>query len=153
MSSPIPNPKEFWSGVMFTAFGLATVFIGRDYAMGSAGHMGPGYFPTMLGGLLTLLGLLAVARSLLKAGEGIEKFAFKEAGLVLLSVLLFAVMVRGAGLLAAVFVMVMMSAYASAKFEVKSTMLLAVGGAASCSLVFVKWLGVPMPIIGPWFGY
>ena len=38
----IRNPKDFWSGVLFIAFGLAAVIIARDYAMGTAGRMGPG---------------------------------------------------------------------------------------------------------------
>lgn len=152
MSSHIRNPREFWSGVMFTIIGLAAVLIGRDYAMGSAGRMGPGYFPTVLGGLLALLGLVALVRSFFTEGEPLGKFAVKESLLILVAVVLFGLLLRGAGLLVSVVVLVMVSAYASEKFEWKSSVLLAIGGAIFCALVFVLGLGVPMPILGTWFG-
>lgn len=153
MSSLIRNPKEFWSGVMFVIFGLSAVIIGRDYTMGSAGRMGPGYFPTILGTLLALLGLIAVVRSFVASGEALEKFAVKETFLVLLGVLLFGLLLRGAGLVVSVLLLVMVSAYASSKFEWKSSLLLAVGAAIFCAVVFVLGLGVPMPILGSWFGF
>lgn len=137
---------------MFTIIGLAAVLIGRDYAMGSAGRMGPGYFPTVLGGLLALLGLVALVRSFFTEGEPLGKFAVKESLLILVAVVLFGLLLRGAGLLVSVVVLVMVSAYASEKFEWKSSVLLAIGGAIFCALVFVLGLGVPMPILGTWFG-
>jgi len=59
----IKNGKDFWSGLMFMGFGIAFFVLSRDYTMGSALRMGPGYFPTVLGGLLAVLGLLVFARS------------------------------------------------------------------------------------------
>lgn len=153
MSLSIRNPKEFWSGVMFTIFGLSAVLIGQGYSMGSAGRMGPGYFPVALGSLLALFGLIAIVRSFLVKGEALEKFAVKEAFLVLLSVFLFGFLLRTTGLAISVIVMVMVSAYASSKFELKSSLLLAIGGAIFCAVVFVLGLGVPMPILGSWFGF
>ncbi|MEN3294861.1 MAG: putative tricarboxylic transport rane protein [Burkholderiales bacterium] len=153
MSLQIRNPKEFWSGVMFTIFGASALFIGREYTVGSAGRMGPGYFPAVLGGILTLLGLIAVARSFFGKGVPLGEFAIKETFLILLAVVLFGVLLRGAGLLVAVTVLVMVSAYASGKFEWKSTLALAIGGAIFCAAVFVLGLGVPMPLGGSWFGF
>ena len=59
----IKNGKDFWAGVMYLGFGIAFVIVSRNYSMGSALRMGPAYFPTWLGGLLTLLGLIIMARS------------------------------------------------------------------------------------------
>ncbi len=59
----IKNGKDFWAGIMYIGFGLAFVLVARNYSMGSALRMGPAYFPTWLGGLLTLLGVIIVARS------------------------------------------------------------------------------------------
>ena len=44
----IANGKDFWAGLMFVAFGLAFMFVARNYAMGNAVRMGPAYFPTVL---------------------------------------------------------------------------------------------------------
>lgn len=153
MPTFIRHPKDFWAGIIFLIFGLAAVIIGRDYTMGTAGRMGPGYFPTILGGLLALIGLAAMIRSFLRPGEAIGKFYIKNLLLVSVAVLLFGFLMRDAGLLPAVIAIVMVSAYASPKFTWLSTLLIALGLSAFCVLVFVKLLGLPMPILGPWLGF
>jgi hypothetical protein len=65
----IRSPKDFWAGLMFIAFGLfAAIFAYANYQMGTAVRMGPAYFPTVLGGLLALLGVLVL----------IEAFALED---------------------------------------------------------------------------
>ena len=153
MPSFIRHPKDFWIGIIFLFFGLAAIVIGRDYTMGTAGRMGPAYFPTVLGGLLALVGLVGVIRSFLRAGEPVGKFYIKEIVLILVAVLLFGFLVRGAGLVPAALVLVLLSAYASPKFTWGASLLLAIGLAVFAVVVFVKLLGLPMPILGPWLGF
>jgi hypothetical protein len=149
----IRHPKDFWTGTIFLFFGLAAVILGQDYPMGTAGKMGPAYFPSVLGSLLALIGATAVIRSLVRSGEPVGKFYIKEIILILSAVLLFGALMRGAGLAVAVVVLVVLSAYASPKFHWGSALLLAGGLAAFSVLVFVKLLGLPMPMIGPWFSF
>ena len=52
----ITNGKDFWAGMMFMAFGLGFMVVANNYAMGTAVRMGPAYFPTVLGGMLAVLG-------------------------------------------------------------------------------------------------
>ena len=52
----IRNQKDFWAGLLFSAFGLFFSGFGTRYAFGDAARMGPGYFPTVLGVLLIVLG-------------------------------------------------------------------------------------------------
>ena len=137
---------------MFLCFGLCGVYIAREYDMGTADSMGPAYFPTMLGWLLAAIGLATVIRSMMGHGEALEKVAFKELILVLVSVLLFAFLVRGAGLAIAIPVLIMVSAYASHIFSWKASALLALGASVLSIMLFVKALGLPLPILGPWFG-
>lgn len=153
MPSFIRHPKDFWTGIIFLIIGMAAIIIGRDYQMGSAGRMGPAYFPSVLGGLLALIGAIGVIRSFLRPGEAIGKFYIKEIVLVLVAVLLFGLLMRGAGLVPAVLVLVLMSAYASPKFTWGPSLLLAIGLAVFAVVVFVKLLGLPMPILGPWLGF
>lgn len=152
MPSFIQHPKDFWTGLIFLTLGLTAIIVGLDYTMGTAGRMGPAYFPTVLGALLSFIGLCAVIRSFFRSGEAIERLAVKELLLILLSVLLFGVLIRGAGLVAAVVVVIMVSSYASKKFTWKAALALAAGMAVFSVLVFVKLLGLPIAIIGPWFG-
>ena len=153
MPSFIRGPKDFWSGVIFVVFGLAAVIIGRDYSMGTAGRMGPAYFPTILGGLLTLIGLIGVVRSMIRTGSPIGRFAIREILLVLFSVVVFGLLVRGAGLALSVVLVVVISGFASAKFKLGPYVLLGVGMSVFCVLLFVKALGLPMPMFGPWLGF
>lgn len=62
----IKNEKDFWAGIMFMGFGLAAVIIASlNYQMGTAVRMGPAYFPTVLGGLLAILGFIVFLRGFL----------------------------------------------------------------------------------------
>ena len=146
------SQKDFLSGLMFTAVGIAFAVGATNFDIGGAARMGPGYFPTILGGLLATIGAVAVVRSLLTQGEGISRFTLKGLGLVLGSTLLFGLLVRGAGLPVAIIVMVLMSGLASIKFKLVPFAIVAIGMAIFCGLVFVKGLGLPMPLIGNWFG-
>lgn len=153
MPNLVKHPKDFWTGVIFLVIGLSAVLIGRDYSMGSAARMGPAYFPTVLGGLLTLIGALAVFRSLRKQGEAIEKFHIRELAIVLGGVVLFGVLVRGAGLVPAAVSLIVISAYASPQFKWHEALLLGVGMAGFAVLVFIKLLGLPLAAFGPWLQF
>ncbi len=152
MISPSRNPKDFWTGIIYVAFGLSAVVIARDYGMGSALKMGPAYFPTVLGGLLILIGIIALTRSFMQPGTPIGEFAYKGVLLVVVSTLVFGLIVRGAGLAVALPVLVIVSGYASVHFRWGPSLALAAGLTVFCVLVFLKGLGVPLPIIGPWLG-
>lgn len=73
----IKSPKDFWSGVMFLATGVFFVaWAVTHYQMGSAVRMGPAYFPTVLGGLLAVLGLIILLGSLAIGGDSELKLPF-----------------------------------------------------------------------------
>jgi putative tricarboxylic transport membrane protein len=150
--SPRQNPKDFWTGAIYVAFGAAFIAIARDYDMGTAFRMGPAYFPTILGGILVLIGLVSLVRSLLKPGTPITSFTIKGLAVVVGATALFGVIVRGAGLAVALPVLIIVSGYASVDFRWGRMLLLAAGVTVFCILVFIKGLGVPLPIVGPWFG-
>jgi hypothetical protein len=57
------NGKDFWAGLMFIGFGLGFVLVALNYPMGAAVRMGPAYFPTVLGGLLAILGGVVFLRA------------------------------------------------------------------------------------------
>jgi hypothetical protein len=148
----VRSSRDFWTGLIYAFFGVVAIVVARDYSMGTGGRMGPGYFPTILGYLLVLIGAVAVVRSFIARGAPIGAFAFKGLLLVGSSILLFGIIVRGVGLAVALPLLVIISAPASAKFRWLPTLLIAAGLTIFCILVFVKGLGVPLPVIGPWLG-
>ena len=61
MKLKIKGPKDFWAGLMFIGFGVFfMIWALTHYQMGSAVRMGPAYFPVLLGGLMTFLGVLVL---------------------------------------------------------------------------------------------
>ncbi|TMH40863.1 MAG: tripartite tricarboxylate transporter TctB family protein [Betaproteobacteria bacterium] len=67
----IRSQKDFWSGLMFIGSGLFfALWAMAFYQMGTAVRMGPAYFPTMLGFLLTVLGAAVLLQSLAMEPEG-----------------------------------------------------------------------------------
>ncbi len=151
MSFRISAPKDFWAGLIYVAFGAFMLWYGADYRMGTAGRMGPGYFPKVLAGLLIGFGVISLVRGFIAKGEPIGAIGWKPLFLILLACALFAVLLPPLGLIVALLVLVLVSAAASKEFafDLKATAGL-VALLAFCVVVFVKGLGVPMPIVGRW---
>jgi hypothetical protein len=147
----IRNSKDFWTAVIYIAVGSIFLMISRDYPMGSALKMGPAYFPTILSSLLIIIGAISLVRSFIRQGTPIGSFTFRGLLLVITATMLFGLIVRGAGLIIALPALVMISASASIRFRWVESLALAAGLTLFCILVFLKGLGVPLPIVGLWF--
>jgi hypothetical protein len=137
--------------MIYLAMGVAGFVISRDYSFGSAGRMGPGYFPNVIAGLLVLFGAIALVRSFLQAGEPIGSIPWKALILILGAVVSFGFLLPTMGLVVAMVVLVLLSAAASDKFRFEWRAVLGlIALVVFCSVVFVKGLGVPMPLVGSW---
>ncbi|MGL4959643.1 MAG: tripartite tricarboxylate transporter TctB family protein [Inquilinus sp.] len=152
MRLSIRHPKDFWSGLIFLALAIGFGWIAQGYSMGRAIKMGPGYFPTVLAGILALIGLITLVRSFVLEGEGVGQWAWRGGAIVLGAMLLFGLLLRGGGLVVALLAVVFVGAAASVKFRVPVAAAAAVVLAAFCVAVFVWGLGLPIPIFGRWFG-
>jgi Tripartite tricarboxylate transporter TctB family len=149
----IRSPREFWAGAIYLALAIAVILIGRNYPQGTSARMGPGYFPTALGSVLAVLGLVSIGRAFLRPGEPISGFAWRPLTLVLGATALFAILLPRAGLLIALTFLIVIGALASRNSRLDAASIAAlVGLVAFCAVVFVKGLGVPMPLVGAWFG-
>ena len=152
MNTNTCSSSDFWAGIIYIAFGVTALVAARDYGMGTALRMGPGYFPSMLAGLLTLIGIVSAIRGLRGKVDKVNGISLRGMILIAGPIVLFAMLLRGAGLLIALPVLVVTSSYASAHFNLLRSLLLAAGLTAFCSIVFIKGLGIPMPLLGSWFG-
>lgn len=148
----IRGQKDFGIGAIYLALGVAGFIIARDYSFGTSGRMGPGYFPTIISGLLMLFGVIAIVRSFLHEGQAIGAINWKGAALVTLSVLAFGFLLETAGIVVALAMTILLSAAASERFrfEVRAALGL-VALVVFCVIVFVEGLGLPMPLLGAWF--
>jgi hypothetical protein len=146
------NPKDFWTGLIYIVFGSGALVIARDYGLGTARKMGPAFFPSILSVLLIIIGLISLARSVIRPGTPIGRFTIKGLLLVTGATLFFGLILRRAGLIVAMPALVIVSGYASRRFRWPAAVALAAALTAFCILIFLKGLGIPIPVIGPWFG-
>jgi hypothetical protein len=142
----IRSSKDFLAGLMFAAFGVAGVWMAQAYPFGYAGRMGPGYFPTLISGLLITLGLLVALRGLVVEGHKIGTFHSKSLFLVLASVVLFGFALERLGLTIAIFILVVLASLGGNEFRLRGVLILAAILAVGSSLVFIYGLGLQIPI-------
>jgi hypothetical protein len=144
----IRDPKDFWAGVLFVAVGAAAVLMARRYPFGTTASMGPGYFPTILGGLLVAIGAIVGGRSLRpsKAEVAIAGARARPVVLVLASVVAFGVALPRLGMVLASMLVVGVSRTASPGFRWVEVLLFAAGLTVFCTAVFVWGLKMPMPL-------
>lgn len=153
----IKSEKDFFSGLMFVIVGGAFAIGATNYTVGNGARMGPGYFPLMLGILLSVLGLLVMVkglRSKSKDGDKIGSFAWKPLCFVIGSNLLFGILLGGLpsiglpsmGLIAAIYGLTIVASLAGEKFFLKGTLILATLLAILSYLAFVKLLNLQFQI-------
>ncbi len=146
MALQIRHPKDFYAGVIFIVVGVAALLIGRDYSLGTTTRMGPGYFPALLGALLTLLGLIISLRSLIFDGPAVGQIGFRPLVLILASMLAFAGLLEPAGLVIATAALIAIGCLGSVESRARDVIILSIALIALALGLFVYGLGLPMKI-------
>ncbi len=80
----IKSQRDFWSGLMFVAVGLAFAWGATNYSFGTSARPGPGYFPFGLGMLMAMLGAFVLFKALTietDGGDPIGAVRLEAAGL------------------------------------------------------------------------
>jgi hypothetical protein len=143
--------KDFLSGLLFIAFGLAALYFGQKLALGTAVRMGPGYVPRMLSFILLGLGLLICIVALVTSGEAVEKPKWKPITMVTVGVVCFAFLFERAGLLPSLVVLILLASLGGEEFKLKEVIANMVVLAILCTVVFKVGLGMNISIIrGVW---
>ena len=145
----IRNPKDFWSGTLFVAIGVATIVIGSKYTLGTAARMGPGYFPRILGILLIVLGGILALRATRTTGGPMPRFHWRPLCIVLGSVGLFGAIVQHVGVAISTVILIVTASAASHEFRPREALVAGVMLAVLAVGVFVIGLQLQLPI-WPW---
>ena len=146
----IKSQRDFFAGLMFSAVGVAFAWGATTYNVGSGARMGPGYFPLMLGIVLSFIGLLIMFEAMTVEtadGEPIGKWAWKQLFFILGANLAFGVLLGGLpkfgipamGLIIAIYALVLIAAQAGSKHALKSVLALATVLAVGSYIAFI-WL-------------
>jgi putative tricarboxylic transport membrane protein len=142
----IRSPKDFCAGLLFVALGAAFVALALQYRLGDLHRIGPGLFPTLVGGVLVGLGLIVAGRALVLEGPPIERIQARPLLVSLVAILLFGLALQWLGVVAAIAVLVLVGAYASRDVRVLQVLALAVFLIVFSVAIFVWLLGLPLPL-------
>ena len=153
----IKSQKDFFSGLMFTAVGVAFAWGATKYSLGTGARMGPGYFPTMLGVLMAILGGVITFKSLVvetEDGDKVGSWAWKPLLFIIAANLLFGLMLGGLpsikfpafGLIVGIYVLTFVASLAGEEFKFKEVAVLATILAIMSYLAFIVLLKLQFPV-------
>jgi hypothetical protein len=153
----IKSQKDFFSGLMFTAVGVAFAWGATKYSLGTAARMGPGYFPTMLGVLMVVLGGVITFKAMVvetEDGDKVGSWAWKPLLFIIAANLLFGLMLGGLprikfpafGLIVGIYVLTFVASLAGEEFKFKEVAVLATVLAIMSYLAFIVLLKLQFPV-------
>jgi len=140
--------QGFGSGLLFAGAGILGLILAGGYSMGTAGRMGPGYFPMLVSGGLTLIGVVLLVRSLRIEGAAIAPFNWRVVVCGAGAIAAFGVLIRPAGLVAAVAALTVLMGLARPGARWVEIGVVSVVMALFCWLVFIVGLDAPMRLWG-----
>jgi hypothetical protein len=114
--------------------------------LGSAGKLGPGYFPLLLGFVLAALGAVLMARSAFVDDEPLPRFYVLPLVIIAAAVCLFGLLIEPLGLVVSLAVLTVLSAWVGPQFRPLETVVLAAVLIVFSIGVFVYVLGLPLTI-------
>ncbi len=142
----IKNEEDFWAGIMFVGFGLLAIYMATDYPFGTTSRMGPGYFPTWLGIIMSLLGGALVLQGLRVDGAKLGKWAFKPMILMSLGFIIFGWSLDHLGFVIATAALIILGAASGTEFKLKEVLIMTVVLIVGSWALFIYALELPYPL-------
>ena len=135
--------RDVLAGVLFILIGAAALSVARGYPVGSAMRMGPGYFPSVLGWVLIVLGACVGLRAFRRRDWTPLEWGWKPLAWITLSMLLFGLLMPRFGLIPALALMLPVAAAAGREFRLREVLLLTALMCGFAAGVFVYGLKLP----------
>lgn len=145
----IRSAQDFGAGLVFALLGIVGIIFGRDLAFGSAARMGPGYFPILISGLLIVVGVAVMAKSMTIEGPQIQRFALRPIIFVNAALLVFGFAIESLGLAVTSVLMTLIAALSRNDTKWRQMIVFSIGLAIFAVVVFVYALGLPLKA---WWG-
>lgn len=153
----IKSQKDFFSGLMFMAVGVAFAWGATTYTVGTGARMGPGYFPLVLGVMLAILGAVIAFKSLVvetEDGEKLGSWAWKPLFFIIAANLVFGLMLGGLpslkipamGLIAGIYALTFIASLAGEEFKFKEVVILATVLSIMSYAAFILLLKLQFPV-------
>ncbi|GGN41787.1 hypothetical protein FHR83_003040 [Actinoplanes campanulatus] len=137
------------AGGVFAVIGGVFVVGSLGYDRGTPLRMGPGYFPLLVGAIVTVLGLAIVVKGLLAGSDlPFEAVPWRAIVLVTVAVVFFGVFVRVLGFVPTSFVTALLTAFASRRVRPLTALAVAAGLTVAATLIFIVGLQLRLPLWG-----
>ncbi|MBX9775526.1 MAG: tripartite tricarboxylate transporter TctB family protein [Xanthobacteraceae bacterium] len=140
----IRSPSDFWCGLLFIVVGIAFVVLARNYRLGTPARMGPGFFPTILGGILAALGLTLAIPALLRDGDALAFPRLRPIMAILVAIMVFALLLAPLGFVLAAAALILIAGLAEPELRPLENVGLTLFLIAFSVVIFVVALGLPM---------
>ncbi len=148
--------EDLVTAVIFILIGVGAFAIALTYPVGTMHRMGPGMFPLLISGLMTVVGIgLAVQAMLARraaTSQGLTTqltpsfTAIRALFFVMLALLAFALLVRPAGLFLATSILAFVSTRAEPGRGVLGSIILSLTLSCASAAIFVYGIGLPIPL-------
>ena len=153
----IKSQKDFFSGLLFSAVGVAFAWGATTYYVGTGARMGPGYFPLILGICMAILGGVIMFNALVvetEDGDKIGSWAWKPLFFIIAANLLFGLLLAGLpsigfpafGLIVAIFALTFVASLAGEEFSFKAVFVLATILSIMSYAAFILLLKLQFPV-------
>ena len=153
----VKSQRDFASGLLFSAFGVAYAWGATTYTVGTGARMGPGYFPLIVGVLIALLGSIITVRAMtVDSGDDqpIGSIAWRPLVFIIGANILFGILLGGLpsvglppmGLIVAVYALTVIASLAGDQFAWKPVLILATVLAIGSYLAFVMGLNLQFQV-------
>ena len=118
--------------------------LARQYRFGTPARMGPGFFPTILGGILAALGLSLSIPAFVRSGDPLPRLGLRPLLTILAAIIVFALLLQPLGFVLAAIILVLLTAFADPELRPVETAGLALVLTAFSVGIFVLLLGLPL---------
>ncbi len=144
----IPVSQDIAAGIFLMLVGAFFIWQSIGLPMGTLRAVGPGMLPravaTMLlagGAILALIGVIS------RNGERMPMLTIRGPFFIIAGILLFALLIRSVGLVAAGPLSMIVASYASKDTRIVETTIFSVVMTGACVLLFKYMLNLPIPVI------
>ncbi len=152
----VSKTTDYLAGALMVLIGAGAVYVCSHYRMGTLTSMGPGFFPTLLGVLLILLGIAIAAVGSAGASTSpiaglqhhtTDRFDLRGWTCIIASPIAFIFLAEHVGFLAASFFSVFIAAVGDRSATLKGSVALATGMTVFALVLFIYILHVEIPIV------
>jgi hypothetical protein len=146
------NTRDVVAGSLLAGLGAGAMLTSQiELDTGTMRFMGPGYFPVLVSGLLIAFSLVIVVNGLTRGKDDTQPMPRRgRLLLVPLAPVVFALTVRGLGLVPSILLTVFLASFASPRMTFRFAILLSLGLTVLCTAIFSFGIDLPIPLLGSW---